>query len=102
MDAQMQSLKECLKKTISHLKEEFAKLQTGRASATLIENVLVEAYGQTQPLKALAGISVQDAKTIVIQPWDKSVLVAVEKAIQTHLFKDSFVNSCDWKRLPLN
>lgn len=81
MDSQIQTLKSDLRKTITHLKEEFAKLQTGRASASLVENVQIEAYGQTQPLKSLAGISVQDAKTIVIQPWDKSTVGDVEKAL---------------------
>ena len=81
MDSSIQSLKSELQKTISHLKEEFAKLQTGRASASLVENVQVEAYGQKQPLKAVAGISVQDAKTIVIQPWDKGTIGNVEKAL---------------------
>jgi ribosome recycling factor len=71
-----------LQKTIAHLKSEFSKLQTGRASASLVENVSVEAYGQRQLLKAIAGISVQDAKTIVVQPWDKSVTADIEKALQ--------------------
>lgn len=81
MDAQIQSLKSELQKTIAHLKEEYAKLQTGRASASLVENIQVEAYGQKQPIKAIAGISVQDAKTIVIQPWDKGTVGDVEKAL---------------------
>lgn len=69
-------------KTIEHLHAEFGKLQTGRANASLIEGVTVEAYGQRMELKAVASISVQDARSIVIQPWDKSVLGDVEKALQ--------------------
>lgn len=69
-------------KTVDHLKQEFSKLQTGRANATVIEHVQVEAYGQRMDMKAVASISVQDARSIVIQPWDKSVLSAVEKALQ--------------------
>ncbi len=69
-------------KTIEHLHAEFSKLQTGRANASLIEHVTVEAYGQRMELKAVASISVQDARSIVIQPWDKSVLGDVEKALQ--------------------
>jgi len=69
-------------KVLQYLHHEFGKLQTGRANAALIEHVEVESYGQRMPLKAVASISVQDAKTIVIQPWYKSVLQAVEKAIQ--------------------
>src|SRR3989344_3303588 len=70
-----------LQKVLQHLHGEFAKLQTGRASAALVESVPVDAYGQIQPLKAVAGISIQDAKTIVIQPWDKSIMQAVEIAL---------------------
>src|SRR3989344_4998581 len=70
-----------LRKSIDHLKTEFGKLQTGRASAALIENVPVDAYGQIQPLKAVCGVSVQDAKTLLVQPWDKSIISDVEKAL---------------------
>src|SRR5207247_1274336 len=69
-------------KVLEHLKGEFSKLQTGRANASLVEHVDVEAYGTRQPLRNVAGITVQDAKTIVIQPWDKSVMQAVEKSLQ--------------------
>ncbi|MFA5843125.1 MAG: ribosome recycling factor [Candidatus Gracilibacteria bacterium] len=69
-------------KVLNHLKEEFSRLQVGRANAALVEHVMVEAYGSVQPLKNVASISVPDAKTIQIQPWDRSILSAVEKAIQ--------------------
>ncbi len=69
-------------KVIAFLQVEFAGLQTGRASAALVEHIDVDAYDQRMNMKAVAGISVQDAKTIVIQPWDRSVLGAIEKAIQ--------------------
>lgn len=71
-----------MKKILDHLKSEFSHLQIGRASASLVETVMVEAYGQNQPLKALAHISVPDAKTLQIQPWDKGTLQAIEKGIQ--------------------
>jgi len=69
-------------KIVDHLKSEYARLQIGRASASLVEGINVEAYGSKQQIKSLANISVPDAKTIQIQPWDKSLLSAVEKAIQ--------------------
>ncbi len=69
-------------KVLQFLLSEFSKLQTGRANAALIEHIDVDAYGQKMQLKAVASISVQDARTIVIQPWDKTVLGAVEKAVQ--------------------
>ncbi len=71
-----------MKKVMEHLKTEFSHLQIGRASASLVEGVMVEAYGSSQPLKALAHISVPDAKTIQIQPWDKGTLQDIEKGIQ--------------------
>ncbi len=67
---------------LSHLKEEYSKLQIGRASASLVEGIMVEAYGSKQPIKAMASISISDAKSIQIQPWDRSQLSMVEKAIQ--------------------
>ena len=67
---------------MQHLLGEFSKLQTGRANASLVEHLDVEAYDQRMQMKAVASISVSDARTIVIQPWDKSVLQAIEKAIQ--------------------
>lgn len=69
-------------KVIEYLHSEYAKLQTGRANATLVEHVEVEAYGSKQQLKTLAGISVQDARTIVVEPWDKSILNDVDAALQ--------------------
>ncbi len=67
---------------MQHLLSELSKLQTGRANAALIEHIDVEAYGQKMQMKAVASISVSDARTIVIQPWDKTVLGAIEKAVQ--------------------
>lgn len=69
-------------KTLKHLGEEFGRLQIGRANPSLVEHCMVEAYGMQQPLRNLANISVPDAKTLQIQPWDKSVMGAVEKSIQ--------------------
>lgn len=71
-----------IKKAFDHLHHEFAKLQTGRANASLVETIAVEAYGQRMEMKSVASISVQDARSMVIQPWDKSVLADIEKAIQ--------------------
>ena len=69
-------------KVINHLKDEFAGLQIGRASAGLVEGLMVETYGSMQPLKAIASVSVPDARTIQIQPWDRGVLSVIEKAIR--------------------
>lgn len=68
-------------KVVQHLKEEFSRLQVGRASPGLVEHVMVDVYGSVQPLKAVAGVNIPDAKTIQIQPWDRGSLGAIEKAI---------------------
>ena len=69
-------------KTIEHLKTELAGLRTGRASTSLVEMIPVEAYGTSQPIRDMAQISVPEPRQIYIQPWDKSVLRDMEKAIQ--------------------
>lgn len=79
----MNDLKPQLERILSELKVGFASLRTGRATPALVEDLAVEAYGSHQPLKALAAISAPGARDIVIQPWDKSLLPAIEKAIQT-------------------
>lgn len=77
----LKSADEQLAKAIEHLESELASLQIGRASAALVEGVQVEVYGSQQPLKGVANISVPDAKTLFIEPWDKANLAAIEKAI---------------------
>jgi len=68
-------------KHIDHLTQELAAMRTGRAHGALVENIPVDAYGSLTPLKQLASISIPDARTIVIAPWDKSILKDIEKAI---------------------
>ncbi len=66
---------------MTHLKHEFSKLQIGRASAALVEDIYVDAYGAMTPMKGVASISIPDARTLAIQVWDRSLMGAVEKAI---------------------
>lgn len=68
-------------KAIEHLHKELSSIRTGRANPALVEDVQIEAYGAQQPLKQLASISTPDAKTIQIEPWDGSVVKAIESAI---------------------
>jgi ribosome recycling factor len=70
-----------MKKTIDRLKNELVSIRTGRASSAVIETIKVESYGSLMPINQLAGISIVDAKTIEIRPWDASQLGAIEKAI---------------------
>lgn len=67
---------------IDRLVEELGTLRTGRASPAILEHVQVEAYGTMQSVKALASMSIPDAKTLQIEPWDTSVIKAIESAIQ--------------------
>jgi ribosome recycling factor len=74
--------KQRMGKTLQGLDKEFRRLRTGRASAALLEGVKVDYYGTPTPIEQLASISVSDARTISIQPWDKAAFKDVEKAIQ--------------------
>ncbi len=69
-------------KSVAHTREEFAAVRTGRASPALVEKLPVEYYGSDVPLQQLAGFAVPEARTLVITPFDKSALGAIEKAIQ--------------------
>ena len=70
-------------KTIEVVKANFASVRAGRANAGVLDRILVEYYGTPTPLNQVAAISSPDPRTLVIQPWDGSLLKAIEKAIQT-------------------
>lgn len=74
--------KEEFGKAIEYFRKDISSLRTGRATPALVEDISVEAYGVRQALKTLGAISVQDAKTIAIEPWDKSVMQNIEVAIR--------------------
>ena len=71
-----------LKKAVDHTLNQFGSLHTGKASPTMLDSVRVTAYGSTVTLKEVAAVTTPDAKTIMVQPWDKSVIRDVEKGIQ--------------------
>src|SRR5574339_1217543 len=75
-------LKSRIDKTLDDLKRELTKVRTGRASANLLDGIRVDYYGTPTPVNQMASISIPDARTIVIQPWEASQLKAIEKAIQ--------------------
>lgn len=79
-DSRIATFRADAERVLTTLKAEFSKLQTGRANPGLVEHILIDAYGQKQDLRSLAGISV-DQRSIVVSPWDRSILAAVEKAI---------------------
>lgn len=71
-----------MKKAAEALKREMQGIRTGRASTSLLERIMVEYYGTSSPINQLATITVSEARTLVIQPWDKGSMGAIEKAIQ--------------------
>ena len=73
--------KDKMEKAIKTLEKDFSKLRTGRASTSLVEDLVVDYYNTPTPLNQLASISIPDSRTIAIQPWDKSSMGNVEKAI---------------------
>jgi len=70
-----------MQKTIEALKRELAAIRTGRATPALVDNIKVDAYGVPTPLNQMATISVPEARLLLIQPWDRSTLANIQKAI---------------------
>lgn len=70
-----------MKKTIEHLQNDFAGLRAGRANPAMLDKIMVNYYGQPTPINQMANINVPEARLLVIQPWDKSTIAEIEKAI---------------------
>ena len=73
--------KSAAEKILDNLKDDLSTLRIGRANPLMVENILVEVYGSKMPLKQLASVSVPEARTLIIQPWDNNLIKEVEKAI---------------------
>ena len=71
-----------MEKALDHLAEEFGAVRAGRANAKVLDRITVEYYGSETPLNGVATISSPDARTLVIQPWDTTLLKEIQKAIQ--------------------
>jgi ribosome recycling factor len=71
-----------MQKTVQVLKREMETIRSGRATSALVDQIMVEAYGTSTPLSQLASISVPEARLLLIQPWDRSIVGSVQKAIQ--------------------
>ena len=72
-----------MQKAVNNLKSEFETIRAGRANPKMLDKIFVEYYGSNTPLNQVANISVPEARTILIQPWETSLLKVIEKAIQT-------------------
>lgn len=77
----LEMVKQEMDAALKHLDHAFQKIRAGRASTTMVQDVMVEYYGAMTPINQVANVSVPDAMTISIQPWDKTAIRAIEKAI---------------------
>ena len=74
-------MREKMEKSLHFLMEDFKTVRSGRANPSMVENIMVEYYGNKSPLKQIATITSPESKLIVIQPWDKSAVEGIEKAL---------------------
>ncbi len=82
MKATIENAKEKMNKSLKALDKEFAAIRAGRANPAVLDKVQVDYYGAPTPVNQMAAVSVSEARILVIQPWDKSCLKLIEKAIQ--------------------
>ncbi len=83
MNEQLKDAEVRMTKSLESLKNEFHKIRTGRAHPSLLEHVHVSFYGSNVPLSQVANITIGDARTLIIAPWDKNAVAAIEKAIHS-------------------
>jgi len=88
-------------KSIESMRGEMAKIRTGRASPALIDHLTVDYYGTATPINQVANISVQDARTIAVQPWEKNMVPVVERAIMEANLGFNPVTAGDLIRIPM-
>ena len=81
--ANHKEFKERMQKSLDHLASEFATVRAGRANAGVLDHIQVEYFGSPTPIQQVASISSPDPRSLVIQPWDSSILKGIEKAILT-------------------
>lgn len=70
-----------MQKAIAHLNQEFLKIRAGKASQAMLDGIMVDYYGAATPLAQVANVNTPDARTIAVQPWEKSMITPIEKAI---------------------
>jgi len=97
----IKKIKPELEKVFNFLEKEMAGIRTGRANPSLVENIVVDCFGQKFPLKQLAAVSSPGPREIVIQPWDKSYIESIEKAISQSTLGASPVVDKDIIRISL-
>src|SRR5215203_2881576 len=77
----IQMAEDSMKKAINHLEAELVKIRAGKANPQMLDGIMVDYYGSPTPLNQIGNISVADARTITIQPWEKNMLQPMERAI---------------------
>lgn len=82
MQTQLKKADETMGRRVDHMCKEFAEIRAGRANPAVLDKVKVDYYGAPTPVNQLAAVSVTEARTLTVQPWDASVLRQIEKAIQ--------------------
>ncbi|HTX62758.1 MAG TPA: ribosome recycling factor [Acidimicrobiales bacterium] len=82
VDVVVEDARDKMAKAVEHVRNEFSTVRTGRASPALVEHLTVDYYGTPTPLRQIAGFTVPDAMLLVVSPYDRSCLGAIEKAIQ--------------------
>ncbi len=100
----MQSIDEArthMEKAVDAMRREFSSVRTGKASPTLLDTVRVEAYGSKMPINQVATVTAPEARLLLVQPWDKSLMQAIEKAIQTSEFGLNPANDGNLIRVPI-
>lgn len=90
-----------MRKSIDSFKNEISKLRTGRASPAILDHVRVDYYGSEMPINQVANVTVSDARTLTITPWEKKMVQAIEKAIRTSDLNLNPVVAGDVIRVPM-
>ncbi len=97
----LKETEEKMKKSVEFVRQEFAKIRTGKATTALLDGIKAEYYGSVLPLNQIANVSVADVHTLVVQPWDKSALQSIEKAILTSELGLNPLNDGNVLRIPI-
>ncbi len=92
---------ERMKKSVASLRDELARIRTGRANTSLLEPVKVEYYGAVTPINQVANVAVEDSRTLAVTPWEKDMVPKVEKAIMSANLGLSPVTAGNVIRVPL-
>ena len=83
VDSILENTSDLMTKAVNHLETDLMKIRAGKANPGMLEGIMVEYYGNPTPIAQVANISVLDARTITLQPWEKNMIQAIEKAIMT-------------------